>query len=86
MTKNFDGIVKKLSEDFNIAPLPKIPGTYNGTSLDWGRNATQPAGFKGDSFNTASSQIIFQLPAKKKKKNKSLDVRKKRVTTNRVGR
>ena len=85
MTKNFDSIVKKLSEDFSIAPQSRVPGTYNGKNIDWGQTATHPSGFKGDSFNTSSAQIVFQLPVKKKKK-KSLNVRKKRVTTNRVGR
>lgn len=87
MTKNFDSIVKKLSEDFSIAPQSRVPGTYNGKNIDWGKTATHPSGFKGDSFNTSSAQIVFQLPVKKKKKKKkSLNVRKKRVMTNRVGR
>ena len=79
----FNDTIKKLLEDFNIYPQPKIPGTYQGKNIDWGKKATTPSGFKGDSFNTSSSQIIFSLPVKKKK---SLNIRKKRVSTNRVGR
>lgn len=83
----FNDTIKKLLEDFNIYPQPKIPGTYQGKNIDWGRSGATPSGFKGDSFNTSSSQIIFSLPVKnKKKKKKSLNIRKKRVSTNRVGR
>ena len=83
----FNDTIKNLLEDFNIYPQPKIPGTYQGKNIYWGKKATTPSGFKGDSFNTSSSQIIFSLPVKnKKKKKKSLNIRKKRVSTNRVGR
>ena len=83
----FNDTIQKLLEDFNIYPQPKIPGTYQGKNIDWGRSGATPSGFKGDSFNTSSSQIIFSLPVKnKKKKKKSLNIRKKRVSPNRVGR
>ncbi len=84
MTKNFDSIVQKLSEDFNISPQAKVPKTFQGPSIDWGKNATHPSGFKGDTSNPGSMQLIFALPVKKKKK--SANVLKKRVTSNRVRR
>lgn len=84
MTNLFDNLVQKLQEDFNVQKRALVPRTFQGPSIDWGRTATHPSGFKGDSFNTSSTQIIFAIPAKKKKK--SANVSKKRVTANRVGR
>jgi hypothetical protein len=84
MTNMFDNLVQKLQEDFNVQKRALVPRTFQGPSIDWGRTATHPSGFKGDSFNTSSTQIVFAIPAKKKKK--SANVSKKRVTANRVGR
>ena len=82
MTKKFNNIFKKILEDFNVYPKPFLPGTHKGTNLDWGKTGSIPSGFKGDSFNTGSTQIVFAIPAKKKKKSVKL---KKRVPANRVG-
>lgn len=84
MTNLFDNLVQKLQEDFNVQKRALVPRTFQGPSIDWGRTATHPSGFKGDSFNPSSTQIIFAIPAKKKKK--SANVSKKRVASNRVGR
>jgi len=84
MTTCFDKIVKKLTEDFNIFPMAKVPKTFQGTNIDWGKTATHPSGFKGDTSNPGSMQILFAIPAKKKKK--SANVFKKRVAANRVRR
>lgn len=84
MTQKFNNIIKKILEDFNIYPKPLVPGTHRGTSLDWGRTGAIPSGFKGDSHNTGSVQMIFAIPAKKKKK--SANILKKRVSSNRVRR
>ena len=84
MTSLFDDAVKKLTEDFNVQKRALVPRTFQGPSIDWGKTATHPAGFKGDSFNTGSTQIVFAIPAKKKKR--SANVLKKRVAANRVGR
>ena len=82
MTSLFDDAVKKLTEDFNVQKRALVPRTFQGPSIDWGKTATHPSGFKGDSFNTGSTQIVFAIPAKKKKKSLKL---KKRVSANRVG-
>lgn len=84
MTKLFNNKIKKILEDFNVYPKPLLPRTHRGPSLDWGRTGAIPSGFKGDSHNTGSMQIIFAIPAKKKKK--SPNVLKKRVSANRVRR
>ena len=84
MTSLFDKVVQKITEDFNVQKRALVPRTFQGPSIDWGRTATHPSGFKGDSFNTSSAQIVFAIPAKKKKK--SANVSKKRVAANRVGR
>lgn len=84
MTQQFDSIVNKLTEDFNVQKRALVPRTFQGPSIDWGKTATHPAGFKGDSSNPGSMQILFAIPAKKKKK--SANVLKKRVAANRVGR
>ena len=67
-----------------IVPQAKVPKTFQGPSIDWGKNATHPSGFKGDTSNPGGMQLIFALPVKKKKK--SANVLKKRVTANRVRR
>lgn len=84
MTSGFDKIVKKLAEDFNISPQAKVPKTFQGPSIDWGKTGTHPSGFKGDTSNPSSMQLVFAIPAKKKKK--SANVLKKRMTANRVRR
>jgi hypothetical protein len=86
MTKIFDSIVKKLQEDFNVQKRALIPKTFQGPSIDWGKTATHPSGFKGDTSNPGSMQILFSIPIKKKKKKKSANVLKKRVASNRVRR
>jgi len=84
MTKLFDQIIGKITEDFNVQKRAVIPGTFQGPSIDWGKTASHPSGFKGDSFNQGSTEIVFAIPAKKKKK--SANVLKKRVATKRVRR
>ena len=84
MTKLFDKVINKITEDFNVQKRALIPRTFQGPSIDWGRTATHPSGFKGDTSNPGSMQIVFAIPAKKKKK--SANVLKKRVAANRVRR
>lgn len=84
MTSQFDNLVQKIQEDFNVQKRAMVPRTFQGPSIDWGKTATHPSGFKGDSFNPSSTQIIFAIPAKKKKK--STNVSKKRVAANRIRR
>jgi hypothetical protein len=87
MNRSFATIVAQILEDFNIFPQPKLPGTYSGKNLDWGKSAPPVTGFKGDVANPSNTQIVFTLPVKKKKKNKnkSFDILKKRVAAKRIG-
>ena len=85
MTKIFDSVFKKITEDFNVQKRALVPRTFQGPGIDWGKTATHPSGFKGDSLNPGSMQLVFAIPVKKKKK-KSANVLKKRVASNRVRR
>jgi hypothetical protein len=69
---NFDKVVAKLLEDFNVYPKPLGPNTYRGQNIDF--RGPLPTGFKGAGPQGIApgpqDQVVIKLVTKKKKKKR----------------
>jgi hypothetical protein len=73
MNSNFDSLVSKLLEDFNIFPRAKGPNTFIGK--DMSPQGSLPAGFKGaglPGIAPGRQEMVLLRLSKKKKKKKTI--------------